>query len=144
MNLGYIMDKKLIVKKNSLTPAQLRKKKLAIRKYKQAQQKRNFDTNIDQDYSKHIEYAILVTIGLAILSVSHPQLGIMAIIFSVLIFAAIIDTKLKIFNKQEKSNVDINKEIIRGLRIIHNEKMQPVISLNRNRSNNISTIPYKK
>tara|TARA_R110002072_G_scaffold276051_1_gene437299 strand:- start:27317 stop:27733 length:417 start_codon:yes stop_codon:yes gene_type:complete len=138
------MDKKVIIKRNSLSPAQMRKKKLAIRKYKQAQQKKNIDTSIDQDYSKHIEYAILITIGLAVLSVSHPQLGIMAIIFSVLIFAAIIDTKLKIFNKQEKSNIDVNAELIRGLRIIHNEKMQPVISVNRKRNQNISTIPYKK
>ncbi|MDC1175004.1 hypothetical protein OAT67_06400 [Bacteriovoracaceae bacterium] len=138
------MDKKVIIKRNSLSPAQMRKKKLAIRKYKQAQQKKNIDTSIDQDYSKHIEYAILITIGLAVLSVSHPQLGIMAIIFSVLFFAAIIDTKLKIFNKQEKSNIDVNAELIRGLRIIHNEKMQPVISVNRKRNQNISTIPYKK
>ncbi|MCP4914860.1 MAG: hypothetical protein GY909_17205 [Oligoflexia bacterium] len=138
------MKNQALTTQKNMTPAQMRRKKMAIRKYKQAQYRRQNKIQIDQDYSKHIESAILITIVLAVLSVFYPQAGVIALIFSVLIFAAIIDTKLNIFNSKEKEKPSINEEIIKGLRIIHNEKMQPVIDLKARPSKKVSTLTYRQ
>lgn len=62
-------------------------KKNVIRKQKISELK------IDRDYSKQIELAIYATIALAVLSVSHPELGNLAIILAILVFAAIVQGK---------------------------------------------------
>lgn len=138
------MKTKALVNQKNMTPAQMRRKKMAIRKYKQAQYRRQNKIKIDQDYSKHIESAILITIVLAVLSVFYPQAGVIAMVFSVLIFAAIIDTKLNIFNTKDKEKPSMNEELIKGLRIIHNEKMQPVIDLKAKTVRKVSTLTYRQ
>lgn len=98
-----------------------RRKQMAMRQYKNMiKAKRHSKVKIDQDYSKHIEWAILGTIGLAVLSVSHPQVGILAIISAILIVAAIMDTKIKA--NSTKVNKEAEERMERLVRLVNNEK----------------------
>lgn len=117
--------------KNS--PEVFQKKRYVMREYrKMLNVKKASKTKIDEDFSKYLEWAILATIGLAVLSVSHPQVGILAIIFSILIVAAIIDTKIKASN--EKNQKESEERMERLVRLVQNEKQAPAIE----------TVPQKK
>lgn len=108
--------------KQQVTKRELgRKKQMAMRQYKQMiKAKRKKQLKIDQDYSKHIEWAILGTIGLAVLSVSHPQVGILALISAILIVAAIMDTKIKA--NSTKVNKEAEERMERLVRLVSNER----------------------
>lgn len=104
-------------------------KKYAMRQYrKMIEAKKNKKQSLDQDFSKYLEWAILATIGLAVLSVSQPRVGILAIIFSILIVAAIMDTKIR--NMNEKSKKDSDERMEKLLRLVHNEKNFSAIEVN--------------
>ncbi len=110
----------------------MRQKKYAMRQYRKMinAKKRVSQTKIDQDYSKYIEWAILATIGLAVLSVSHPQVGILAIIFSILIVAAIMDTKIKAMASKQKEDLDKKEEKLEKLlRMVQNENRPEAIEV---------------
>lgn len=115
-------------KNRSNCPQVWEQKKYAMRQYKKMlHAKKNKKKSMDQDYSKYLEWAILATIGLAVLSVSYPQVGILAIIFSILIVAAIMDTKIK-------NNIDTNKKeteekMQRFIRMIQNERKNSAIEV---------------
>lgn len=115
---------------NKKVPTQdlVRRKKMAMRQYKKVlKAKQAKELRIDQDYSKHLEWAILATIGLAVLSVSHPQVGILAIISAILIVAAIMDTKIK--NNNQKTQKEAEERMERLIRLVHNEKKFPAIEV---------------
>jgi hypothetical protein len=103
-------------------------KKYAMKQYrKMVETKKKSSNKLDQDFSKYLEWAILATIGLAVLSVSQPQVGILAIIFSILIVAAIMDTKIRNMNEKSKKESDERMEKI--LRLVHNEKKYSAIEV---------------
>ncbi|MCR9203277.1 MAG: hypothetical protein NXH75_01785 [Halobacteriovoraceae bacterium] len=105
-----------------------KKKQHAMREYKKAlYAKKNAKRNMDQDYSKLIEWAIFATIGLAVLSVSHPQVGILAIIFSILIVAAIMDTKIK--NMSKKRDEEQKEHLEKMIRLVKNENRPQEIAM---------------
>ncbi len=105
-----------------------KRKKMAIRQYKRmTKARRHKQFKLDENYSKYIEWAILGTIGLAVLSVSHPQVGILAIISAILIVAAIMDTKIKDNNK--KVNKEAEERMERLVRLVSNEKQFPAIEV---------------
>ncbi len=110
--------------KNS--PEVFQKKRYLMREYrKMVNAKKASKNKIDEDFSKYLEWAILATIGLAVLSVSYPQVGILAIIFSILIVAAIIDTKIKASNA--KTQKESEERMERLVRLVQNERNQSVI-----------------
>ncbi|PIP93342.1 MAG: hypothetical protein COW00_20230 [Bdellovibrio sp. CG12_big_fil_rev_8_21_14_0_65_39_13] len=76
-------------------------KKWAMREHKKSVMRRQHkaELKIDRDYSKQIELAIYATIALAVLSVSHPELGNLAIILAILVFAAIVQGKFDFSQK---------------------------------------------
>lgn len=115
-------------KKKPGCPEVWKRKQYAMREYKKAlNARKNSKNRLDQDYSKLIEWAILATIGLAVLSVSHPQVGILAIIFSILIVAAIMDTKIKnMAEKREKENKEHMENMIR---LVKNENRPQEIAV---------------
>lgn len=110
----------------------MRQKKYAMRQYRKMinAKKRASQGKLDQDYSKYIEWAILATIALAVLSVSHPQVGILAIIFSILIVAAIMDTKIKAMASKQKEELNKKEEKIdKLLRMVQNENRPQAIEV---------------
>lgn len=121
------------VNKKQADQAQLmRHKKYAMKQYRKMinAKKKASEVKLDQNYSKYIEWAILATIGLAVLSVSHPQVGILAIIFSILIVAAIMDTKIKAASAQHKEEQDSKDEKLeRLLRMVQNENRPAAIEV---------------
>ncbi len=110
----------------------MNQKKYAMKQYrKMINAKKNVkEAKLDQDYSKYIEWAILATIALAVLSVSHPQVGILAIIFSILIVAAIMDTKIKAMATKHNEEI-LKKEayLEKALRMVQNEKRADAIEV---------------
>lgn len=109
-------------------PEVWKKKQHAMREYKKSlNAKKQAKRKMDPDYSKLIEWAILATIGLAVLSVSHPQVGILAIIFSILIVAAIMDTKIK--NMAEKRDKEQKEHLEKMIRLVKNENRAPEIAV---------------
>ena len=124
--------KKAMRKANKEAPCAVKvreQKKYAMRQYrKMVEAKKNKKKSLDQDFSKYLEWAILATIGLAVLSVSQPQVGILAIIFSILIVAAIMDTKIR--NMNEKSKKESDERMEKLLRLVHNEKKLNAIDVN--------------
>lgn len=119
-------------KKQSDRDQLMRKKKYAMKQYRKMinAKKKAAEPRLDQDYSKYIEWAILATIALAVLSVSHPQVGILAIIFSILIVAAIIDTKIKASNVQHKEELERKDEKLEKLlRMVQNENRPQAIEV---------------
>ncbi len=114
----------------------MKQKKYAMRQYRKMinAKKRASEAKLDQDYSKYIEWAILATIALAVLSVSHPQVGILAIIFSILIVAAIMDTKIKAMGTKQKEELDKKEEKINKLmRMVENENRPQAIEVKASR-----------
>lgn len=104
------------------------RKKMAMRQYKRVlKAKQAKELRIDPDYSKYLEWAILATIGLAVLSVSHPQVGILAIISAILIVAAIMDTKIK--DSNQKTQKEAEERMERLVRLVHNERQAPAIEV---------------
>jgi Flp pilus assembly protein TadB len=119
-------------KKKPGCPDVWKKKQHAMREYKKSlNAKKAAKRKMDPDYSKLIEWAILATIGLAVLSVSHPQVGILAIIFSILIVAAIMDTKIKNMNK--KRDEEQKEHLEKMIRLVRNE----------NRPQELAATPFK-
>lgn len=126
----------------------MQRKKYAMRQYRKSVNARRKVKmkSIDQDYSKYIEYAILATIALAVLSVSHPQVGVLALIFAVLIVAAIMDTKIKdMKKKQEKSQKENEAKMEKMLRMVRNEHKEgvPVIEVKPRRSSVLEKTIHK-
>jgi len=119
--------------KKQVDQAQLmRQKKYAMKQYRKMinAKKKASEVKLDQDYSRYIEWAILATIGLAVLSVSHPQVGILAIIFSILIVAAIMDTKIKATTAQQKQELEKKDDKLeRLLRMVQNENRLTAIEV---------------
>ncbi|MAF78497.1 MAG: hypothetical protein CME63_02145 [Halobacteriovoraceae bacterium] len=110
----------------------MKQKKYAMRQYRKMinAKKKASEARLDQDYSKYIEWAILATIALAVLSVSHPQVGILAIIFAILIVAAIMDTKIKAMaNKHEKEMAMKEEKLEKALRMVQNENRAQAIEV---------------
>jgi hypothetical protein len=115
-------------KKKVPTKDLIQRKKMAMRQYKKMLKvKQAKELRIDQDFSKYIEWAILGTVGLAVLSVSHPQVGILAIISAILIVAAIMDTKIK--NNTQKTQKEAEERMERLIRLVQNEKKYPAIEV---------------
>ena len=116
--------------RNSMSPAKVKQKKYAMRQYKKQKyfKPEKKEIRLDQDYSKYIEWAILSTVLLGVLSVNYPQLGILAVILSILVIAAIIDSKFKKGGAEENQE-DLQEKIQRLVRIVENEKRSPAIEL---------------
>lgn len=110
-------------------PEVWKRKKYAMREYKKMvnAKKNAHKKKLDSDYSKYIEWAILATIGLAVLSVSQPQVGILAIIFSILIVAAIMDTKIR--DASEKRDKEAKEHMEKMIRLVKNEQRNPEIAV---------------
>ncbi|GAB4409122.1 MAG: hypothetical protein OHK0056_10830 [Bacteriovoracaceae bacterium] len=102
-------------------------KKWAMREHKkQIERRRSMaELKVDRDYSKHIEIAIFATIVLAVLSVSHPQLGTLATILAILVFAAIVQGKFQ-FDLGKKPEEKEEREV-RHLQRIHSKIAPPPI-----------------
>lgn len=138
---GNVMDYQIVKAKNVARRAMrkanqqqvnsrelARRKQMAVRQYKKMiKAKRNTRLKMDQDFSKYLEWAILGTVALAVLSVSHPQVGILAIISAILIVAAIMDTKIKAHN--QKTNKEAEERMERLIRLVKNEKQFPAIEV---------------
>ncbi|MCF8059012.1 MAG: hypothetical protein K9K67_06935 [Bacteriovoracaceae bacterium] len=115
-------------KNKAPTPQVYQRKKMAMRQYrKMVEAKKSRQVRIDNDYSKYLEWAILATIGLAVLSVSYPQVGILAVIFAILIVAAIMDTKIK--NMNQKTHKEAEERMERLIRLVNNEKAVGAIEI---------------
>jgi Flp pilus assembly protein TadB len=156
-NIAYSAIRKAN-KKKAPTPEVYKRKKMAMRQYrKMVEAKKSSQVRIDNDFSKYIEWAILATIGLAVLSVSYPQVGILAIIFAILIVAAIMDTKIK--NMGQKTQKEAEERMERLVRLVNNEKKVSAIEVKSKEkvltktakklsfddlSGTITEFPYKK
>ncbi len=107
---------------NKNSPEVWKKKQYQMREYRKMvnAKKASKQKKLDDDYSKYIEWAILATIGLAVLSVSHPQVSVLAVIFAILIVAAIMDTKIKANTQKQQKEADERMEKL--VRLVQNEK----------------------
>lgn len=145
-------QKALVSAKNSskeLSAVERRHLKVALykeqkRKLKAAPKK---EWSLDHDYTKKIEWGILMTIGLGVLSVSNPQVTPLALIMAILILAAIIDSQLKIWarkSEKNKENEALNKKVMeRYLRIVENQNRPPSLPhLKRSLQSQTATINY--
>lgn len=119
-------------RQNSMSPAKMKQKKYAMRQYKKQKYAKaeKKEVRLDQDYGKYIEWAILSTVLLGVLSVNYPQLGILAVILSILVIAAIIDSKFK-KGEANPQQEDLQEKLQRLVRIVENEKRSEAIELAR-------------
>ncbi len=118
------LAKKVMRKQNRKKSCSIKvreQKKYAMKQYrKMIETKKVKPSGLGQDFSKNLEMAILATIGLAVLSVAKPQLGILASIFSILIVAVVMDTKIR--NMNEKSKKESDDRIEQLLQLVRSEK----------------------
>lgn len=139
-----------VAKKRSLPPAKKSHKQWAMRQYKkQRKAPKQIEINLDKNYSKYIEHAILVTIGLGVLSVSHPEVAPLAGILGLIIIAAIIDSKLKEYlslAKSEDKNEAPSPISVRNLQSeFRNKKVMPAIDVEHNEEiMTLTEFPYPK
>ncbi len=129
-------DLQPITSNKELSPIERRHLKVALYKEEKKRLKRK-ELRLDPDYTKHIEWAILATIIMGIVSVSRPEMTPLAIIMAIMVLAAVIDSKMK--NQTIKENNDVEKERLEKLlRIVQNEKKVQLLS--RRPSHQTSTI----
>lgn len=129
-------DLKPIDTNKDLNPVERRHLKVALYKEEKKRLKRK-ELRLDPDYTKHIEWAILATIIMGIVSVSRPEMTPLAVIMSIMVLAAVIDSKIK--GQSTKVNNAVERERLEKLfRIVQNEKKVKLLS--RRPSHQTSTI----
>lgn len=141
---------RIVAEKNrnhSRLPIKSDYQKWAMREHKkQIEKKRALkELKVDRDYSKHIELAIFATIVLAVLSVSHPEVGTLATIFAILVFAAIVQGKFQ-FDLGQKKPEPVEERELRTLYPVRQKLAPPPVPEMISHDDEVSFIefPYKK
>jgi len=120
----------------------LKQKKYAMRQYRKTvnTQRSVSESKREEAGSEFLAWAILGTIFLAFLSMSYPQVGILAILFTIIIVAALIDNKLKAINGAHQKELDKKNAKIEQILAL----MQTTLSTTKEVSHNDRTSSLKQ